>query len=440
MKKIEDYIKGYSQSLPDKIAIICGNAQITYRQLWNKILERSHTFRSYSNDIVVMRASQSIDFLIDYFAIHWIEKVIVPLEKDIPEDSFTNIEKALNGYHTPENVADILYTTGTTGKQKGTMISHQAIIANAENLIYAQLFNNDTCFIISGPLNHIGSLSKIWPTIIVGGTIIITEGMKNMDAFFKALDYPSFKIATFLVPASIRMLLQFGEKQLESYTHKIDFIETGAAPMAEDDMKKLCKLLPYTRLYNTYASTETGIICTHNYNSDYCVAGCLGKPMRHSKLFISEEGIIYCSGKTLMTGYANEEELTNMVLRNGFVYTNDKGFIDSEGRLQLTGRNDDIINVGGFKVNPSEVENVALSFPDISDCICIADKHPVLGTTLRLLVVMHECKTLNKRKLAHTLLEKLEKHKVPQLYKQVESIKRTYNGKLDRKFYRENWE
>ena len=440
MKKIEDYIKGYSQSLPDKIAIICGNAQITYHQLWNKILERSHTFRSYSNDIVVMRASQSIDFLIDYFAIHWIEKVIVPLEKDIPKDSFTNIEKTLNGYQTPENVADILYTTGTTGKQKGTMISHQAIIANAENLIYAQQFNNDTCFIISGPLNHIGSLSKIWPTIIVGGTIIITEGMKNMDAFFKALDYPSFKIATFLVPSSIRMLLQFGEKQLESYAHKIDFIETGAAPMAEDDMKKLSKLLPYTRLYNTYASTETGIICTHNYNSDYCVAGCLGKTMRHSKLFISEEGTIYCSGKTLMTGYANEEELTNTVLRNGFVYTNDKGFIDSEGRLQLTGRNDDIINVGGFKVNPSEVENVALSFPDISDCICIADKHPVLGTTLRLLVVMHECKTLDKRELAHTLLEKLEKYKVPQLYKQVESIKRTYNGKLDRKFYRENWE
>jgi acyl-CoA synthetase (AMP-forming)/AMP-acid ligase II len=141
-----------------------------------------------------------------------------------------------------------------------------------------------------------------------------------------------------------------------------------------------------------------------------------------------------------MTGYANEEELTNMVLRNGFVYTNDKGFIDSEGRLQLTGRNDDIINVGGFKVNPSEVENVALSFPDISDCICIADKHPVLGTTLRLLVVMHECKTLDKRKLAHTLLEKLEKYKVPQLYKQVESIKRTYNGKLDRKYYREDRE
>jgi len=220
------------------------------------------------------------------------------------------------------------------------------------------------------------------------------------------------------------------------YADKIDFIETGAAPMANDDMEKLCKLLPNTRLYNTYASTETGIICTHNYNSDYCVAGCLGKPMKHSKLFISEQGTIICSGETLMVGYANDEVLTRKVLHDGCVYTNDKGFMDSEGRLQLLGRDDDIINVGGYKVNPIEVENVALSCPDVSDCICIADKHPVLGVALRLLVVMHKCKSLDKKQLAHVLMEKLERYKVPQLYTQVECIKRTYNGKLDRKYYR----
>ena len=259
-----------------------------------------------------------------------------------------------------------------------------------------------------------------------------------MDVFFKTFDYPSNKIATFLVPASIRMLLQFGEKQLKLYSNKIDFIETGAAPMSEDDMEKLCKLLPNTRLYNTYASTETGIICTHNYNSDYCVAGCLGKPMKHAKLFISESGTIICSGETLMTGYVNDEELTSEVLRDGNVYTNDKGFIDSEGRLQLLGRDDDIINVGGYKVNPIEVENVALAFPNMADCICIADNHPVLGTVLRLLVVMQESNTLNKKQLAQMLLTKLEKYKVPQLYTQVESVKRTYNGKLDRKYYRYN--
>jgi len=438
MKTLEDYIRINSESIPDKIAIICNDVEVTYGQLWNSVLKRKVYFSSLVNDIIVLRVSQSIDFLIDYFAVHLAGKVIVPLEKDTPKDSFSRIQKELEGYIIPKNVADILYTTGTTGKQKGTMIGHKAIIANAENLIDAQLFCKETTFIISGPLNHIGSLSKIWPTIIVGGTIIITEGVKNMDVFFKTFDYPSNKIATFLVPASIRMLLQFGEKQLKLYSNKIDFIETGAAPMSEDDMEKLCKLLPNTRLYNTYASTETGIICTHNYNSDYCVAGCLGKPMKHAKLFISESGTIICSGETLMTGYVNDEELTSEVLRDGNVYTNDKGFIDSEGRLQLLGRDDDIINVGGYKVNPIEVENVALAFPNMADCICIADNHPVLGTVLRLLVVMQESNTLNKKQLAQMLLTKLEKYKVPQLYTQVESVKRTYNGKLDRKYYRYN--
>lgn len=438
MKTLEDYIKGYSESIPDKIAMICGDSRITYGQLWNCVWERKLRFDSITNNIIILRASQSIDFLIDYFAVHLAGKIIVPLEKDIPAESFSKIQKELEGYLVPEGVADILYTTGTTGKQKGTMIGHQAIVANAENLIFAQLFSKATAFIISGPLNHIGSLSKIWPTIIVGGTIIITEGVKNMDVFFKALDYPSNKIATFLVPASIRMLLQFGEKQLKLYADKIDFIETGAAPMAKNDMDKLCKLLPNTRLYNTYASTETGIICTHNYNSDYCVAGCLGRPMKHSRLFLSENGTIVCSGKTLMTGYANDENLTRKVLRNGHVYTNDKGFIDSAGRLQLIGRDDDIINVGGYKVNPIEIENVVLAFSDISDCICVSDNHPVLGVVLRLLVVMKESKSLNKKELAQMLVNKLERYKVPQLYTQVDSIKRTYNGKLDRKYYRVN--
>lgn len=438
MRTLEDYLKANSESIPDKIAVICGGDRLTYRQLWNRVLERSQEFSTYSSDIVVLRASQSIVFLVDYFAVHWARKVVVPLEKDIPEKSFFKIKNELKDFIVPENVADILYTTGTTGKQKGTMLSHRAIIANAENLIYAQAFSRETAFIISGPLNHIGSLSKVWPTIILGGSIIITEGVKNMSEFFSALDYPYRKMATFLVPASIRMLLQFAENQLKSYADKIDFIETGAAPMSNDDMIKLCELLPNTRLYNTYASTETGIICTHNYNSNYCVAGCLGRPMKHSKLFISEEGTIICSGETLMTGYANDEELTRKVLHDGCVYTNDKGFIDSEGRLQLSGREDDIINVGGYKVNPIEVENVALSFSEISDCICIADKHPVLGVALRLLVVTQESKPLDKKQLAHILMDKLEKYKVPQLYTQVKSIKRTYNGKLDRKYYRLN--
>ena len=103
----------------------------------------------------------------------------------------------------------------------------------------------------------------------------------------------------------------------------------------------------------------------------------------------------------------------------------------------MQGRDDDIINIGGYKVNPVEVEDSAKSFPTIADCICIADSHPVLGTALRLLVVTADNTPLDKKALGRHLLSALERYKVPQMYSQVAAINRTYNGKLDRKSYRQ---
>ena len=434
MRQLTDHIQRHAQNIPDKTAIVCGEESITYHELWQAVRLRALNFDPDTNSVIV-RASQSTDFLITYFAAHHAHTPIIPLEHDAPDSTLLRIERTAHDNDIPPQVADILYTTGTTGQQKGTMISHQAIIADAENLIEAQVFCPDPTFVISGPLNHIGSLSKVWPTIIVGGTIVITEGIKDINKFMQALSTAKGKVATFLVPASIRILLQFAKEPLQSLAGKIDFIETGASPIPQADMETLCQLLPDTRLYNTYASTETGIIATHNYNGGYCKAGCLGKPMKHSRLAISPDGHILCQGLTIMTGYLGDTELTQQVLRNDIIYTQDKGHIDTRGRLQLTGRTGDIINVGGYKIKPVEVEDAAKAHPTVADCICIAAPHPVLGTTLKLLVVTTDHAPLNKKILAAHLLERLERHKVPLLYEQTKERKRTYNGKLHRKHY-----
>ena len=206
--------------------------------------------------------------------------------------------------------------------------------------------------------------------------------------------------------------------------------------MAHADMLELCRLLPKTRLYNTYASTETGIISTYNYNDGRCLVGCLGKTMPHSRIIITPEGRISCQGDTLMSGYIGDPELTATVLRNDTVYMSDLGSIDEEGMLHIGGRMDDVINVGGYKVAPTEVEDAAMSFKGIKDCICISAPHPITGNALKLLVVMNDGDKLNKRQLALHLKDRLEIYKVPMLYQQVERVERTYNGKLNRKFYR----
>ena len=407
---LEDYLEINAKRYPQKTAVVCGEEVCTYEALYERVLARTEALKNlyHSGQIVALRAYPTVAYLVEYFALHKAGCVAAPLERDMPEATFQQIAQWLGANTTPEGTADILYTTGTTGRSKGVMISHRTIIADAENLIDGQGFTHELAFVVNGPLNHIGSLSKIYPIIVLGATLIIVDGLKDMNKFFAAFDYPAEKMATFLVPASIRMLIQFSGEQLARYADKIDFIETGAAAISQADMEALCQLLPKTRLYNTYASTETGIIATYNYNSGKCVAGCLGRTMKHSKLMITEDGLIACQGDTLMSGYV---------------------------LLHLKGREDDVINVGGFKVAPTEVEDAAMSFSRLKDCICIAAEHPITGRALKLLVVMNDGEQLNKRELALHLKERLESYKVPMLYEQVEKVARTFNGKLDRKKY-----
>lgn len=434
--KLVDYLRQNAANYADEMAIICGNEHKTYAELYQMVERKAAILGNDQRQAVVVRASQSIDFVVTYFAAHLAGKAIVPLEHDIPDEKFAEIGQATSQAVIPDNVADILYTTGTTGRPKGTMLSHDALVADAENLMLAHKFTHNLTFVISGPLNHIGSLSKLWPSIMVGATIHITEGMKDLNQFFSVLETSGNKTATFLVPASIRMLLQFSKKRLEHLANSIDFIETGAAAIAESDMRALREALPHTRLYNTYASTETGIICTYDYSQHKCIAGCLGPAMKNSTVFITDEGKVACGGKTLMTGYLNEPELTAEILKDHTIFTHDQGYIDENGNLRLQGRADDIINVGGFKVAPTEVEDVAMAHPSVKDCVCISAEHPITGSALKLLVVTSDNAPLNKRELAAFIKTRLETYKVPMLYEEVTRIERTFNGKINRKYYK----
>ena len=161
--KLEDYLKRDAELFPDKIAVVCGSESVTYAALYQKVVACSdNLMKSYhSGQIVSIRSSQTIDFLVTYFALHKIGCVVAPLEKDTPDSLFKSISDKLSCYNTPEGIADVLYTTGTTGSPKGVMISHETIIADAENLIGGQCFCHDLVFVINGPLNNKVSLSMV---------------------------------------------------------------------------------------------------------------------------------------------------------------------------------------------------------------------------------------------------------------------------------------
>lgn len=436
---LEESIRYHAQNTPDKCAVVCAGDQISYSELWNSLVRRASELEKNGlrpNRPYVFRATQDIDFIITYCAVHYMGAIAVPLENKVPQEVFQSIKSEVESCDFSDDIVDILYTTGTTGKSKGVMLSETALVSCADNFIADLHFTPELLFIISGPLNHIASLFKMHPVLTVGGTVCVLDGLKDMNAFFDVFDLPYTKFATFLVPASIRMIMQFSYEKLCSLANRIDFIETGAAPITKYDMEQLSKALPHSRLYNTLGGTEIGAVCTYNFNDGKYMEGCIGRPMKNSTVEVTPEGNIIVSGLTIMSGYVADKENTDKVLKDGKIYSADLGYVDEDGLIHLKGRQGDVINVGGFKVDPVEVENAVVSYEGIKDCICIADTHPVIGTVLKLLVVLKEGTPFDKHSIARHLKGKLEPHKIPTYYEAVEAIQRTYNGKLDRKYYK----
>ena len=438
---LEGHIEQYANLTPDKAAVICKGRTLSYSLLWQSIQEKASRLKAEGlreGEPYVFVTTQDEHFVVTYCAVHLCGAIAVPLEASMPQERQQQIRDEVNGKSSNCKCSDILYTTGTTGQAKGVILSAEAWNANAENLTDRLGFSQEQLFIICGPLNHLGSLSKIYPTLMNGATLYIMEGLKDLDAFFSVFELPYQKFATFLVPSSIRMLLQVASKNLAAVASKIDFIETGAAPISQADMERLRQVLPSSRLFNTYASTETGIVCSYEFSKYGCEPGLLGKPMKHSSVRINEDGRVVCSGATIMSGYWGAPELTAQVLINNEIYTSDIGTINSQGMLRLQGRQGDVINVGGYKVNPTEVEDAVSGFEPIADCICIPAQHILLGTVPKLLYVPKPGQEVKPKDIADFLRGHIENYKIPLLYEAVENIKRTYNGKLDRKAYQNN--
>ena len=268
------------------------------------------------------------------------------------------------------------------------------------------------------------------PTLLVGGTLCLLDGLKDTEALFDALGSAP-RTATFLVPSAIRMLMQLSSRRLQSLADNIDFIETGAAPIATSDMEQLRQLLPHTRLYNTYASTETGVVCTYPFHQQTPLPGCVGPAMRHAHVRLDDEGHIVVTGRMIMSGYLHDAQCPAEIV------TTDIGRLDPDtGYLFITGRDSDFINVGGLKVAPAEVEDAAMSLPGVQDCICVAHPHAIMGQVPRLLVVMQPGVVFNRKSLILHLKSRLESYKIPLLYEEVAEVRKTFNGKKDRKAYK----
>lgn len=470
----------------DVIAVIDNDEnQITYKKLWDEV----QGFATYlknrgveKGDRVVIKSAHTIGYVVAVMAIHLIEAMNVPTEKSIGNDGLDAIANELdakmviaNDYSTErmhvdfddiraiavenipteeitefpseKSVGDILFTTGTTGKSKGVMISHRAIVAVCENVYYGAKIPEKNIYMVPNPINHAAGIRKIYVTILTGTTVVLIDGFMNLKKFFQfANDY---KVTSILIPPSaIRIIIRMARKELGALSDQLDHIHTGSAPLPDADKQKLRETLPNTRLYFGYGSSEAGCSCLYDYNEYKDIENCTGMPNVNATILIVDEdrkpmvgtkenpGTVAVKGPMNMEGYYNEPELTAAVMQDGIVYTSDLGYME-DGFLHILGRKDDVINIGGLKIAPTEVESVALKYAGIGECVCYAttDRRDNLVICMDV-IIDHGCEFDNVD-FTNFLGETLEAFKIPKVINIVDEIHKTYNGKINRKAYRQ---
>jgi len=514
---IEQYLEYHAKNKPDAPAVIVKNDVTNYGQMWAKVKAFAYYLKTEcelkKGECVCVRAIQSLDYAVAYFAVHLNGAVFVPLESSISNEKAADIieetesriyisrvplsdekEDSPNGeslkslkagtgspdqrsgaekedikyiniktvcelaaqyegtawehvFPELEDSADIMYTTGTTGRAKGVEVSHHVLLATAENYLTGMEWGRDNCMAVPGPLNHVNPLRKLYTSMIAGTSIVILNGLMSIKGFFDALDnHPVTSLC--LPPASLRTIWKASGDKLAEYADRIDFVECSTAPVTESDKATLRAQLPKSRLYNNYGLSECGAMVMYDFNKyKEQPHGCVGKAMVNSHVVIVDDdhniiesdsehmGLVANKGPINMKGYYKHPEITATVKIGEYVYTSDIGYIDKDGFLYVIGRTNDTINVGGLKVEPTEVEEAAMLFPGMAECICVPVEDPVTGHGIKLFVVMKQGETFDEAALRKFLKERLENHQMPKLYGVLDSVPRNFVGKPDRKAF-----
>lgn len=469
----------------DKTAVIDNNEeQINYTELWKEVQGFATYLKSLGikkGDKVVVKSSHTISYVVSFLGIQLIGAIHVPTEKSIGDEGLDSVAELMHAslviadnytselpvipvsdvrafaqsnvpaeeitqFPESEDLADILFTTGTTGKSKGVMISHRAIIAVCENVIYGAQIPEGNVYMVPNPINHAAGIRKIYVTILTGTTVVLIDGFMNLKKFFKyASDYHVTSIL--MPPSAIRIMMLMARKNMAALSGQLDHIHSGSAPLSDADKQRLRETLPTTRLYFGYGSSEAGCSALYDYNEYSDLMNCSGKANVNAEIFTVNDdwepvdaskenpGTIAVRGPMNMTGYYNEPELTDSVMKDGVVYTTDLGYIE-DGFLYILGRKDDVINIGGLKIAPTEVESVALKYPGISECICYAPVDAKGNMSIAMNVVLEKKTDFDQKEFRRFMENSLESFKIPKTVTIVDEIAKTYNGKIDRKAYR----
>lgn len=443
IKKLKEHV----ESNPSSIAVIYKNKKITYLELWNNILNYYYQINNKykEDDIVIVENTNDDNYIYMILALNLKGVISLPIDKGEKEnkkrllkkkigavDIVSSLEKKnvnnntslnLNNVYSKNKIINILLSSGSTGEEKLITYTNDNIYNSITNFHDAYKLGNKINVIVTGPISHAYSLIKVYMAVYYGYTITIHNGANFVEFINYIVEDDMNNIMLCTNPTFLHYTASIFRKELEENISKIKLIEIATAPLSINDAELLVSICNgRTKLINHYGSTEYVPICYKEVDKNY-EFGCVGAPYKNTKIEIIDNNLSNCgsiriSGNSLANYYGKEKSF--------YFYTGDVGYFKGDD-LYIIDREKNFFNVNGYKISPVEIENAALKYDGILECICCYQ------SVLTLYVVKK--KEYQIEKLKEKLQSELIDYKIPKKIIETNSIIKLSNGKIDRSKY-----
>ena len=345
---------------------------------------------------------------------------------------------------TADDLAAILYTSGTTGRSKGAMLTHRALASNAETLVDYWRFTPDDVLIHALPIFHTHGLFVATNVALMAGAAMTFLPKFNLDAIFGAMPNATTLMG---VPTFYTRMLQDPRLTVDS-TRNMRLFVSGSAPLLAETHERWTERTGH-KILERYGMTETNMNTSNPYEGAR-KPGTVGLPLPGvdvkivdsdgAELDVDQIGSIEVRGDNVFAGYWQMPEKTAEELReDGWFVTGDLGVRDSDGYISIVGRSKDLIISGGFNVYPKEVEAVIDDLPNVLESAVIGLPHKDFGEAVVAVVVASD-PALTIEAISVATSDKLARFKCPKIVLIVEALPRNTMGKVQKKALREKYE
>lgn len=344
------------------------------------------------------------------------------------------------------HLAAILYTSGTTGKPKGVMLTHENLCANAASILqYLKLTAADRIAAIL-PFCYSYGNSLLTTHILAGGTLVIDNRFMYPNTVIQTMVQES--VTGFAgVPSHFAILLNKSSLKNISLP-SLRYVTQAGGHLSPELIRNFCQILPQVRFYVMYGQTEASARLTC-LKPEFLIgkAGSIGKAIPNVDIRVVDKagaetepgqtGEIIARGKNIMAGYWNDIKDTEQVLKDGWLYTGDLARMDEDGFLYIVGRKKEIIKTGANRVSPQEIETVVSRMPGLRECAVTGAADPILGEAIQLFVVLDDLE-ITREDIIHYCKKQLSHFKIPKYIEILTTMPYMPSGKIDRMFLRQS--